>query len=875
MKRIDGILNLIGSPNTAIYTYNLLEPRYKRITTSLVILLLALITGGSILYFDIKVSATALLQTGTETNVALNKSVTYSNQQVGNEASHINDGNTTNRWSASPYPQWIQLDLGYTHTISKSELVPYNGRAYQYYVEVSVNGTEYTKLIDRTSNTTEGTIITDTFNPTPARYVKLTITDCYNYDGGWASISELRVFGHALVSSPTPTGKVISEDFSSCGNMQVVAGGIWNCKDGKYTLTTPSSASVGNGNMAVHNTSIDGDFTLTVDGIAISSTSNWDDFSILFGFVNSANYYFASFNESNDTNTNGIFKVKDGAPIEIVNFSALTESGTVLQPIRIEKVGSNIKVYRANSLLGTAIISGTIKGKVGVGTRNNSAVFDNLVVAGSVSGPTPTPSPQTPMPTPTPTATPVHSPTPSPNEDIPQPLRVINVSSSSQLTSAISSSQPGDHIVLADGSYSISKVTGKSGTANNPIVIKAANPLKATISNGQLELSSCAYMIFSGLRWTTGSTIKLTGSHHCRLTRSYFNLVQSSSGHWILIQGEEASHHNRIDHNTFEGKSQAGNYISFYGSSKMSTYDRIDHNYFRDNGPRVANEKEAIRVGWSQISMSSGYTTIEYNLFENIDGDPEIISVKSCDNVIRYNTFRTSLGVVCARHGNRNSFYGNFFLGGQRTGVFDGKVIGTGGIRLYGQDQKVYNNYFEGLTGTGYDASLQIDGGDVDKSGSLNAHWRVYRAIVVNNTFVNNSYGIEIGKNYSLAPVDSVLANNIVVGTSGSLFTQFKAPVNMLYQGNIAWPTGSATVGISKAVNEIKIVNPSLVRVGELMKLSSISPVINYSMGSYSFVVEDMDGQERNIIDAGADEYSTSIIVRTPLSASDVGPSAR
>ncbi|MEO0875758.1 MAG: chondroitinase-B domain-containing protein, partial [Bacteroidota bacterium] len=51
------------------------------------------------------------------------------------------------------------------------------------------------------------------------------------------------------------------------------------------------------------------------------------------------------------------------------------------------------------------------------------------------------------------------------------------------------------------------------------------------------------------------------------------------------------------------------------------------------------------------MSLSSGYTIVEHNLFEDCDGDPEIVSVKSCDNIIRHNTFLASYGTLSLRHG--------------------------------------------------------------------------------------------------------------------------------------------------------------------------------------------------------------------------------
>ncbi|MFD1147701.1 chondroitinase-B domain-containing protein [Saccharothrix hoggarensis] len=445
--------------------------------------------------------------------------------------------------------------------------------------------------------------------------------------------------------------------------------------------------------------------------------------------------------------------------------------------------------------------------------------------------------------------------------------RTVDVADSAQLQSAFAAAQAGDRIVLADGRYSIGKMTGRHGTAAAPITVVAANRGQAVVDDGQLEVANSSYVIFEGLKWTNSDTLKITSSNNVRLTRNHFRLTEESSLKWVIIQGAN-SHHNRVDHNLFEEKHQLGNFITIDGSdTQQSQHDLIDHNHFRNIGPRATNEMEAIRVGWSGISRSSGFTVVESNLFENCDGDPEIISVKSNDNIVRYNTFRTSQGTLSHRHGNRGTFHGNFFLGGGKAG--------TGGIRVYGQDHRIYNNHFEGLTGTGYDAALQLDGGDVDTSGALSAHWRVYRATVAHNTFVDNVSNIEIGANYSLAPVDLVITDNVVSGSQGRLFNERKAPVNATYAGNIAWPTGSATTGVTKSADAVRTVDPLLVRDGSIHRIGAASPAIDSGTGRHPFVTDDLDGQARTGgADVGADERSTAPVTRGPLGAADVGPTA-
>lgn len=138
-------------------------------------------------------TVTAYTQPG---NVALNKPVTFSSQESGNEAWKIVDGSTTARWAASgsSYPQWVQVDLGAAYTISKTEIVPYQNRAYRYKIETSADGVNYTLAVDKTSNTEGGPLVVDSFSATDARYVKLTVTGVYNAPNGWAGINEFRVF---------------------------------------------------------------------------------------------------------------------------------------------------------------------------------------------------------------------------------------------------------------------------------------------------------------------------------------------------------------------------------------------------------------------------------------------------------------------------------------------------------------------------------------------------------------------------------------------------------------------------------------------------------------------------------------------------------
>ena len=127
-------------------------------------------------------------------NLALDKTVNYSSEQSGNEASDLVDGNEDTRWAAQTFPEWVDVDLGSTMTINQTQVVPYNERAYQYRVEVSTDGITYTEVVDRTSNTTGGSLLVDNFMPVSARYVRITVTGASGYTGDWISLREFRIF---------------------------------------------------------------------------------------------------------------------------------------------------------------------------------------------------------------------------------------------------------------------------------------------------------------------------------------------------------------------------------------------------------------------------------------------------------------------------------------------------------------------------------------------------------------------------------------------------------------------------------------------------------------------------------------------------------
>ncbi len=459
------------------------------------------------------------------------------------------------------------------------------------------------------------------------------------------------------------------------------------------------------------------------------------------------------------------------------------------------------------------------------------------------------------------------------------------VNTSSELEDAVGSIQSGDIITVADGIYNTDgSLTLKNvGSEEKPVLIRAENIGKARLTGETyFDLRRCSYVTIEGFEFTGSdiTAVKMQASNNCRVTRNIFRLQESESLKWIVVGGiwddpNAMSHHNRIDHNLFEEKHKPGNFITIDGTPdptyKSSQFDRIDHNHFRNIGPRVENEMEAVRVGWSELSMSSGYTVVEYNLFENCDGDPEVISVKTGRDTVRYNTFIECQGSLCLRHGNGSVVNGNFFFGNTKEG--------SGGIRIYGDDHKIFNNYFEGLTGSRWDAALSLTNGDYDGGGNLSKHFRINRAGIYNNTFVNNSHNIEIGFSnsgkYDKPPRDVTLCSNLIYGSENTLVQIFSPGINFTWTGNIAFATGAATLGFEADSAEIWFVDPQIYRAAGFWRIAQSSPAADYGTDTQSWLTEDIEGQYRDDMpDAGCDEWSITEPKRRPLTAEDVGPFA-
>ncbi|MDP5105562.1 MAG: polysaccharide lyase 6 family protein [Polaribacter sp.] len=349
----------------------------------------------------------------------------------------------------------------------------------------------------------------------------------------------------------------------------------------------------------------------------------------------------------------------------------------------------------------------------------------------------------------------------------------IEVANIAEYKTAIKNAVPGSKIILKNGIWKDVKLQayGK-GEKDKPITVQAETAGKVILSgNSSIEIYG-TYIIVSGFWFKDGNPTEKSivdfrknateFATNCRFTHntiSYYNPEDPSvNSHWVDLWGKN----NRVDHNNFTGKTNDGTTVVVWlkGDEHIENNHSIDHNFFGPRPDLGKNGGETIRIGTSENSMKSSKTLVENNTFKNCDGEIEIISNKSGDNIIRDNLFIESKGAITLRHGDNALVENNVFIGNN--------VPNTGGIRIINEGHIVRNNLMIGLAGSGFRGPLVIMNGV--PNSPLNRYRQVKNVSIQNNTLINcGTIEFAEGKDdeRSLPPINTLFANNLITNTNG------------------------------------------------------------------------------------------------------------
>jgi poly(beta-D-mannuronate) lyase len=367
----------------------------------------------------------------------------------------------------------------------------------------------------------------------------------------------------------------------------------------------------------------------------------------------------------------------------------------------------------------------------------------------------------------------------------------FKVKNETELQSANSKAAPGDIIELQNGEWNnINLHFTCNGNAQKPIIIKAATR-GSVIINGKSSLQIGGdWLIIDGLIFKNGYNpsgnvwefkVGKQVANNSRITncviQSFNNPNRMKDNYWVALYGKN----NRIDHNNFIDKTNLGVLMAVIIDDDRSRLNNhsIDSNYFGIRKPLGSNAGEIIRVGVSEHCTFYSNTNIVNNLFDRCDGETEIISIKSCGNLVRNNIFKECQGAVVLRHGNNNTIESNLFLG-------NGKE-GTGGVRVINEGNWIVNNYFSHCVGEGFRSPLAVMNGVFNSPA--NRYLPVRDAVIINNTFSNcTPFSVCEGSDTerSVAPKNVFIQNNLFYSDKPVVAFQYYDKIDSIFfSGNI------------------------------------------------------------------------------------------
>lgn len=239
------------------------------------------------------------------------------------------------------------------------------------------------------------------------------------------------------------------------------------------------------------------------------------------------------------------------------------------------------------------------------------------------------------------------------------------VSNGTDLTNALNAANPGDHIVLQNGTYSGSWAISRAGTQASPIVIRSASGFGGNIT-GTLTLSG-AWVIASRL---TCSQISLLAPD-CRASRCYLS---------SRIFSNAPATRCTIDY--CKVTNPPGRGIELRPTTSSTTMMNMWVHRCWVTG-QVATNKSSINMtaGSWEATRKNHNLKISYCLAENGNGSTTIGS-KASGSIIEYCTLRNNpnAGISGPRHGTDCIIRGN-------------SMFNSRGIMTWGKGHTIIGNY--------------------------------------------------------------------------------------------------------------------------------------------------------------------------------------
>ncbi|MBI9057360.1 MAG: hypothetical protein JEZ01_06270 [Labilibaculum sp.] len=340
------------------------------------------------------------------------------------------------------------------------------------------------------------------------------------------------------------------------------------------------------------------------------------------------------------------------------------------------------------------------------------------------------------------------------------------VSNPQELQTAVDNALPGETIILKNGIYKDFLLTiSTSGLENKIITIKAEHGGKAKFQGKVGILVKANYLKLSGFDFdnasqhnTSDRLIDIQGSYNL-IEDMYINHLSNGShrNHRYIYFSNKATH-NTIDRCWFEKEKQHGMVI--FGDNDPTvngTYNIIQNCYFKAKR-QPDNGGSAIRFGTGMKKKEIiGANTVRNNLFDHYDGENEIMSIKSSNNLVEANTFKNCYGQLTCRHYHNNIVKDNFFI------TTDSNLIDGGTITIWGEGHQITNNYFYQAKPRYSDAGAIIF--TAGNGTHFSSHHQRAKNILIKDNIIyecnSTSHAITFGNLYERTPTRILMPENI------------------------------------------------------------------------------------------------------------------
>jgi len=351
---------------------------------------------------------------------------------------------------------------------------------------------------------------------------------------------------------------------------------------------------------------------------------------------------------------------------------------------------------------------------------------------------------------------------------------VHSIRSAAELRPLAALLKPGDTVILASGTYLDQHfVFTGTGTADQPITLRAQIPGKALLGGGSRLSIGGRHLVVEGLRFQggalkSGSVIEFRDSeglpsHSCVLRNTaildYNPEDVETKYFWVSLYGSG----HVVEDCTFSGQRHTGVTLVVRLEQGKEAGHLIRRNHFANRPEGTGNGFESIRIGTGKNRMVNAKCLVIRNLFEACNGEIEIVSNKSCGNRYEQNTFLECSGTLTLRQGNHCRVVGNLFLAGD--------AERSGGVRVTGEGHHISGNFFSGTKGRAGGAISLRSGTNAEVRG---AYPQVKNCVIDGNTFVENQgtlFALDAGYNPETAtrlPEAVTISDQLLVMSPGA-----------------------------------------------------------------------------------------------------------